>query len=236
LATRYVVRRHADAAARQQACADLLDQQRVIVGEAVLGPIAHGVDAEGLARAFPPGREREHALVDLAVDEGVGVVLPVGRLDNIPLRAGMQAKAGLPVRRRARRRRLALARMFGGLLAGVAGANAPAQDVRIDEEPAALARHQEALFHQVLIGQDHRVAGDLQRLRQRSAGGQGAARRDLAVENGGDQHAAELGLQGRALLGLEVEQKRAGCVAHVILPIWPRCFNPRPRLCVRSGL
>ena len=219
-----LVGRHAHAAARQQARADLLDQQRIVVGEAVLGPVAHGGDAERLARALAPCRQREHALVDLAVDEGIGEVLPVGWLDNIPLRAGMKPEPVLPIGPGAHDGRLGIA----GLLADIGGAHAPAQDVRIGEEPAALARDQEAFLHQILIGEDHGIPRDFQRLGERPAGRQRPAGRDLAVEDGRYQHAAQLRLQGRPLVRLKMKQKRTGRVAQSILPVWPQVSADSP--------
>src|SRR3546814_14637275 len=67
-----LVRLRLDAAARQHAGADLLDEAWVVVVEVVLGPGLDRLDAERLARAHAPGRNRKQPGVGLAVDEGEG--------------------------------------------------------------------------------------------------------------------------------------------------------------------
>ncbi len=74
-----IVIRH-DAAARQDAAADLLHQQRVIMRPRVIGPGAEPLLAQRLPGAIAPFGEREEIVVHLAVDERKGIGLPVQRL------------------------------------------------------------------------------------------------------------------------------------------------------------
>ncbi len=74
-----LVARH-DAAPRQDAAADLLDEQGIIEGPGIVGPGAEPFLAERLARAVAPLGEREQIVVHLPIDEGIGVALPVERL------------------------------------------------------------------------------------------------------------------------------------------------------------
>ena len=195
-----LLRRHEDAAARQQQGADLLDELRIVVGEAVARPFAHGGEAEGLARAFPPIGDGKKGRVDLAIDEGVFVGLPVPRLDDVALGRGPGPQPQEPVGPEpldpCRR-----------CCAGVRrGGEAGSIDLPADEIAAALPGDEEALLHQILIGERHGVARDLEGLRQLAAGGQGTAGRQLPLADGRHQHLAQLGLQGGPSLGVEVEE------------------------------
>ncbi len=195
-----LLRRHEDAAARQQQGADLLDELRIVVGEAVARPFAHGGEAERLARAFPPIGDGKEGRVDLAVDEGVFVALPVARLDDVALGRGPRPQPQQPVGptpiEPCRRGDPGVRRR------GEAGRI----DLPADEIAAALPGDEEAFLHQILIGERHGVARDLEGLRQLAAGGQRAAGRQLALADGGHQHLAQLGLQGGPRLGIEVEE------------------------------
>src|SRR5258708_1722630 len=110
----------------------------------ILRPIPDRVDAQRLPRAFAPGRQREQALVDLAVDEGVGVALPVSRLHDIALERRALLEARRPVRRALSRRDVAgpLGRR------GWRGFGASGQDLGIDEKAAPLPGDQEPFLDQ----------------------------------------------------------------------------------------
>jgi len=69
-----------NAASGQNAAADLLDEQRIIERPGIVGPGAEPFLAERLARAVAPFGEWKEIVVDLAVDEGIGIGLPVERL------------------------------------------------------------------------------------------------------------------------------------------------------------
>src|SRR5262249_16782390 len=84
------------AAARQEPRADLLDQERIVLGVAIEGPVADGLDAQRLARAFAPLTDGKEGRIDLAIDEGVGISLPVARLDDIALAGGAQLRPPRP--------------------------------------------------------------------------------------------------------------------------------------------
>jgi hypothetical protein len=76
-----LLRCHEDAPARQQQGADLLDELRIVVGEAVARPFAHGGEAEGLARAFPPICDGKEGRVDLRGRELQLVALEISEPD-----------------------------------------------------------------------------------------------------------------------------------------------------------
>ena len=70
----------------------------------------------------------------------------------------------------------------------------PLHDRIADEMAAALARHQIALADQLLVS-EHRVARDAQVVGQVAAGGHRRAGRQVAAEDGRDQHLAHAALQ-----------------------------------------
>ncbi len=92
----FVVAGH-DAAARQDAAADLLDQQRIVMGPGIVGPGAQPFLAQRLPGAVAPFGQRKEIVVHLAVDEGIGVALPVQRLGDVLLRGRILDEAGRPV-------------------------------------------------------------------------------------------------------------------------------------------
>src|SRR3546814_5364330 len=83
--------------------------------ELVAGPGLDRLDAELLARAHAPGRDREELGVGLAVDEGKGIAPPVARLGQVLLLGGPDLQAAEPVDR-GRPLRLGQAHLPAGLL------------------------------------------------------------------------------------------------------------------------
>jgi hypothetical protein len=72
-----------------------------------------------------------------------------------------------------------------------------------------LARDQEALVGQRLVGQHHGVARDPERVRQAPARRQRAVRGEPPVEDGIDEVAPKLGLQADLAVVLDRKQKLA---------------------------
>ena len=93
-----------------------------------------------------------------------------------------------------------------GALALLEPLGATLEHVARNEIAAALARDEEALLDEILVGERDGVARHVQRFGQLAAGGQRAAGGNLPVQNDVDQHAAKLRLQGRLAVGLQVEQ------------------------------
>ena len=86
-----------DAAARQNALVDLVDQHRVIFAEAVRGPGIHPFAVHGLAGAVAPCGNGKEGRIGLPIDKGVGVFMPVGGFDDVALGRGGDAELCLPV-------------------------------------------------------------------------------------------------------------------------------------------
>ena len=173
--------RHPDPASRQQAAADLLDEERVVAVDQVLRPALQLGGSERPARALPPLRDRKQRRIELAVEEGVGIALPVRRLDDVALlrRAGDEPPA--PVDRGTRR-----CRRDRGLRP---------LDLAAYEIAAALARFEKAGIDEVLVGEHDGVARDPELLGELAARGHRGSRREAPVENCRDQHLPDAGLE-----------------------------------------
>lgn len=87
-----------DAPARQHLGADLLDQRGVVVGDEVRRPAADVQHRQRLDTALAPFGGGKQVLVELAIDEGVGLLLPVARLDDIALQRGAETQSLVPAR------------------------------------------------------------------------------------------------------------------------------------------
>src|SRR5579871_1098040 len=86
-----------DAAQRQYLFADLLDEERIITRELVLGPVESLGAGEHLLTAAAPLGRRKQCAVELPVDEWIGVLLPVSRLGDVTLKRGPYLQARGPV-------------------------------------------------------------------------------------------------------------------------------------------
>src|SRR3546814_9574750 len=76
--------------------ADFFNKRRIVVGDQVGRPTAYVQHGEGLGAAFAPVGRGELGGVELTANEGIGQLLPVGRLDDVALRRWMEAKALVP--------------------------------------------------------------------------------------------------------------------------------------------
>ena len=85
----------------------------------------------------------------------------------------------------------------------------PLEYLGIDEIAAALARDQEAVIQQLVIGQHHGIARDIQLAGQLAAGGQCLIAGQMALENGLRDLLAYLELQTFLARGIEVKQRVA---------------------------
>ncbi len=186
-----------DAAAGQHLGADLLDQCGVVVGDQVRRPAADVQHRQRLDAAFAPFRGGEQVLVELGVDKGIGLLLPVARLGDVALPGRAEAQPFVPAHVR-------LAAVGGrgvGSRTGMA-----AHDRVADEVAAAFARHQITLAHQLLVGEHDGVARDAQLVGQMPAGRHRRARRQVAAEDGGHQHLAHAALQAEVGRAFAFEQ------------------------------
>ena len=78
----FIVAGH-DAPARQYPPPDMLNQHGVVMGPGIIGPGAEPLLAQRLPRAVTPFGHRKQRVVDLPIDEGIGVALPVQGLGDI---------------------------------------------------------------------------------------------------------------------------------------------------------
>ncbi|MNV58559.1 hypothetical protein D3C71_1509440 [compost metagenome] len=85
-----------DAPARQDLGADLLDQGGVVMGDEVGRPTADVQHRQRLDAALAPFRRGKQVGVELPVDEGVGLLLPVLRLADIALARRAKAQPFVP--------------------------------------------------------------------------------------------------------------------------------------------
>ena len=190
------VGRDEHAAAHEQARLDLLDQQRIVAVEEIGRPAAHFCRGRRLQAALAPPRHRQLRRIDLTVDERIRIALPVVRLDDVALRGHGAPVALRPLRRR--RGRTCGCRCRRTCAAG--------DDLRIDEVAAAALRQQVPFVDEQLVGERDRVARDAElggkhaRRRQRDADG------NVAVEDRGDQHLADLRLQAHLAAKRELDQ------------------------------
>ena len=183
------------AAPGQQTGVNLFQELRVVAVDAVFRPSPNGADAECLARAFPPVRNRKEREIALAVNEWIGILEPVLRLDDLTPATGRGAKALAPV---------GSEHVATVGLSGFA-ADAAREDVLIDVVAAAFTGDKIAFVHQMLVGENHGIAGHAQLLRELSARGHRASRNDVATEYGAHHHLPELALETRAAFRRQVE-------------------------------
>ena len=173
--------RHPDPASRQQAAADLLDEERVVTVDQVCAqPFSSEAPSARREHSRQSG-DRKQRGIELAVEEGVGIALPVRRLDDVALlrRAGDEPPA--PVDRGTRRCRRD--RELRPL------------DLAAYEIAAALARYEKARIDEVLVGEHDGVARDPELLGELAARGHCGSRREAPVENCRDQHLPDAGLE-----------------------------------------
>ena len=132
-----------DTACRQQAAMDLLDQGIVVAVDVVRCPASQRAALQRLEHALAPVGRREQRGVELAIDEGVGLLLPVAGLVDVALLRGLQLQALRPT--------------HAGV--GHAGTSALARTevggrkLLTDKVPAARAADDQALVGQCLQGQ-----------------------------------------------------------------------------------
>jgi len=153
---------------RQHAARDLLQEQRVVLVVAVERPGIEPPLAHRLAHAVAPLADGEDRVVHLAVDEGIGEGLPVVRALNEALRLHVLGEPSVPVHPALR----VAGRLLGRAVQTVGR-------LRVDVEAAPLARGEETLGHQRLVGQRHRVARNAEPLRHGAGRGHGLARHQL---------------------------------------------------------
>ena len=188
------------AAARQHPLVDLFDQQRIVIVEVVHRPAADRRHAHGIAAALPPVLGRKQLRVDLTVEERIVVAMPVAGLVDGLLPGGVHGQELLPGQ--ALGVDIVQAHRFLG----------PAlEDLGIDEVAATLPRDQVAIIEQMLVGQHHRVAGDMQIPGQLAARRQRLVQGQMTIENGAGDLLAQLFLQALRKIGIEMEEKLAHC-------------------------
>ena len=177
-----------DAARREQAAVDLLDQRFVVAVDVVGRPAAHRTCLERFEHAAAPVAKRKQRRIELAVDEGERLALPVGRLADVALRRRLHLQALAPARRRDRREPVAaVARREVGCL-----------EIVTDEAAAAWPTHDQPLVDQRLHRERDGHARHPERGRQQPARGQRGARQHVAFHHGVHEHVANLALQGAA--------------------------------------
>ena len=76
---------------------DLLDEERIVVIDVIARPTSHRGRAHGLSAAFPPLGHRKQLRVELPVNEGISILLPVECLRNIALVTGVDLQPAVPV-------------------------------------------------------------------------------------------------------------------------------------------
>jgi hypothetical protein len=150
-------------------------------------------------------------MIDLSVNERIGIFLPVPRAHDEALGAHMFGQARLPLDHPGARARG---------LPGVLGQ--PVDRLGIHVKTTAFARRQETLGDQRLIGQRDRVARYAEAARHGAGRGHRLARQQLTGADCRHKNLAYLGLQGRRLRPFEMN------VACPFPPIWHYC---RTNLC-----
>ena len=150
----------AHAAPRQHAGAHLLDEQRIVHVEAVLGPAVDRLHAERLARAHAPRRHGKQVRIRLPIDERVRIAPPVLGLGELLPRRRLELKAARPIRG---------IPVIGYVVLGAVRRGPGGQHLGVHEVTDPLARGQEALVRQRLVGEHHRVARYTQRMSQPAA-------------------------------------------------------------------
>ena len=183
-----------DSPQRQYLVADLLEQRRIVPGEAVLRPVERIASGQHVLAACAPFGGREQASVQLPVDERKLVLLPVRRLGDVALKRRPELHPGGPVH----------ARAGGRLLRRVAGP--PSDHSRVRVVALAPARDQIAVIRQLLVDVDDRVAGDTQLRGECAAGRQRAACREAPRADGRNQPGAKLCLECQRGGGLQTQK------------------------------
>ena len=129
-------------------------------------PAPHGGRAHRLAAAFPPLGHGEQLRVELPVDEGIPILLPVEGFRNVALVAGADLQPALPVGHR-----------FRGRAPGRFAKDAASHDVVVDVIAAALPGDEIPCFHELLVRVHDGVPRDAELARELSARRYRSARR-----------------------------------------------------------
>ena len=187
-----------DAAPRQAAGADIIDQHRIVAEAEITDHPAKIPHAERLARAVPPGGQREQLVIDLPVDERIGIFPPVQRFRDRPDVAAGTDQLVIPVH---------LAPGPGLFL--VIHLRLEAADGRLaaDHMARSFTRLDKTGIDKRLIGENHSVAGDAQLIGQRAAGGELVPRKDGAREDRLDHGLAKLCLKAGVAFGIEIDDQ-----------------------------
>ncbi len=190
----YFLLRRIDAAPWKQLAADLQDKLRIVRRYRIIRPVPHGVAAHRLTRTFPPCRQRKEAGIGLAIDEGIGILLPVCGLDDIPL--GGKPGIDQPVPRH----RGALIPVSGKPGAGCRG------DIA---DPIAGSRNgdEKIAFHQLVIDDHHGRPRYPEVIGQLPAGGHFCARGQLPVQDACDNLFAKLVLNRMWQMSVDSKQQ-----------------------------
>ena len=88
-----------NAAPCQDALADLFHQSRIVFGKSVICPGIQPLPVHGLPRAVAPRGNRKQRRIGLAIDERIGIIMPVWRFADIGLPCRVQSQLGVPVNR-----------------------------------------------------------------------------------------------------------------------------------------
>ena len=94
----FIVTGH-DAPTRQNAAADMLNQHGVVMGPGIIGPGAEPFFAQRLPRAIAPFRHGKQRVINLPIDERIGVGLPVQWFCDILLGSGIFFETAGPINR-----------------------------------------------------------------------------------------------------------------------------------------
>jgi hypothetical protein len=183
-----------DAARGQQAAVDLLDQGLVVAVDVVRGPAPQRATLQRFEHALAPVGGGEQRGVELAVDERVGLLLPVTGLLDVALLRGPQLQALRP------------ADADNAAASTLARAEVGSGELIADEVAAARAADDQALVGERLQRQRHGGARQSEQFGQVAARRQGLAGRQKALHHGVHQHVAQLPL-ARACTAIETAEQ-----------------------------
>ena len=193
----YLFRPRGDTASRQTACANVIDQHRIIIKAEIANHAAKITHAKRLTRAISPVCHGKQLVIHLPIDKGKGIFAPVQRFAYRPdIYAAAHQLAGPVNRGTATAGVRCFHRRQGGYRRVIA-----------DHIATAFPRLHKTGINQRLIGQHNRIARHTQLGSQHTAGRQPVTRQDRTRQNGFDHRFANLGLQAGFRAWIEIDDE-----------------------------
>ena len=189
-----LVWRSMDAAPRQGARTDIVDQPDIVGGGEIAGHEDEILAGQRTANAIAPDVQIEQGRVHLAIEEWIGIAPPVERLFHLADHIEVHRHLAVPIHRMSAGRKRGVFQVAARRIAG-------------DAIGAAVRRLHIALRDQFLIGERHRDARDVEIGGKPACGGQQRTRLYAAGDHGRSDRFAELGLQAQPAFPVDEEDR-----------------------------